>query len=111
MKLDSELVPEPPKPKKQRTADPLFDALATECGSNPRELTAAAARECGVALADIRSVAPDLTAAEIQRRAENYRLQFADAACTVFALAKHWARCGERPAPRHAQQQLRPAVC
>ena len=105
MKLDSEPVPEEPKPKKQRTADPLFDALATACGSNPRELTTTAARGCAIALADIRKVAPELTAAELTRRAENYRLHFPDAACTVFAIAKHWAQCGERPAPRSTTTQ------
>ena len=109
MKLESDPAPEEQKPKKQRERDPLFDALASACGSNPRELTTTSARECAVALADIRKVAPGLTAAEIQRRAGNYRLQFADAACTVFALAKHWARCGEQARPN--PQQLRPAVC
>lgn len=103
------LPPEPPKAKKPRERDPLFDALAVACGNSPHELTKTAARECAVALAEIRSVSPGLTSAEIHLRSANYRSHFPDAACTAFALAKHWARCGEQF--RQTPQQLRPAVC
>ena len=76
-----------------RTRDPLFDALAAVSGADPREMTEAAARACGVALAEIRKVAPNLTPEEIARRAANYPTHFGDAALTPSALAKHWATC------------------
>ncbi|MBK8477563.1 MAG: hypothetical protein IPL39_15055 [Opitutaceae bacterium] len=100
---------------KQRKPDPLFDALALHAeGSATDSLTKSAKRTVAVALAEIREASPDLTAAEIQRRAEHYRQHFTGAACTACALAKHWARCATPPTTtgRPAQPQpLRPAVC
>jgi hypothetical protein len=85
------------RPLQRRERDQLFDALATACGSNPAEMTHAAARACGVALAEIRQVSPDLTPDEIARRADNYRRHFTGAALTPSALAKHWAHCAKKP--------------
>jgi hypothetical protein len=85
-----------PKPKPERQRNPLFDALAEATDGAPGQLTKAAARAVGVALAEIRRVCPELTPVEITRRAEHYRSHFRDATLTASALAKHWARC-DRP--------------
>ena len=71
----------------------LFDALALATDGAPSQLTSNAIRSVGVALSQIMQVTPDLTPREINRRAENYRSHFKDAALTSTALAKHWARC------------------
>ncbi|EIP96852.1 hypothetical protein OpiT1DRAFT_01277 [Opitutaceae bacterium TAV1] len=87
----------PPPPPSPRRRDPLFDALAAVDGSDPAQLTKPAARAVGVALADIRRVAPGLTPDEIDRRAANYRLHMPDVTLSASALAKWWARCASPP--------------
>jgi len=93
--LEGEIQKRAPKTPKPR--DPLFDALAFATDGDPRELTGQTAKACGIALAAIRKVAPELTAAEIDRRAANYRLHYPKAALTSFALSKHWALCKNPP--------------
>lgn len=78
---------------KPRARSPLFDALASACGANPLQLTKSAARACGVALAEIRAVAPNLQPTELHSRAARYRRIFDGAAISPSALAKHWAEC------------------
>lgn len=83
------------KPTRER--DAAFDALATACGCNPREMTRPDARACAVAAADIRRVMANVDGAEIARRAANYRLHMPDCSLTPSALAKHWAKCASGP--------------
>lgn len=91
------IAPEPtanrPKTRAPRKRDAVFDALvAIEHADG--ELTRRHARSIGVALAEIREVAPDVTPAEVRRRATIYAQLMPGAALTANALAKHWARCG-----------------
>lgn len=88
---------QPSKP--QRAPDPLFDALANACGCKPSELTKNAARAVGFALSQIRDVMPDLTSAEIERRAKNYHGHFPNATITANALSNQWAKCADTPKP------------
>ena len=76
-----------------RERNPLLDALVATDGSNPAEVTGSAWGAAAKALAEIKAVCAEVTPAEIARRAENYRTQFADAAISPNALSKHWARC------------------
>lgn len=95
--------------RKPRKPDPLFDALALHAeGSAAASLTKSAKRTVAVALAEIRTASPEVTAAEIQHRAENYRQHFTGAACTAPALAKHWARCATTPATTGRGSALQP---
>lgn len=87
---------EPAKPARVR--DPLFDALAIADGSDPRQLTPTHAKRIGVALAQLRKACPDLTPAEIQRRARIYAsVMPSGTRCTASALAANWAKCGGTP--------------
>lgn len=84
----------------------VLDALATVGGGDPLQVTSWAGH--AKALKDIRAVAPQVTAEEIVRRGENYRLHFERAALTSGALAKHWATCDKPPPPQrnhHFQRQ------
>jgi hypothetical protein len=90
--------PRAPKPESDtRERNPLFDALASISGADPKELTTRSSRSCGVALAEIRRATPTVTPEEIKRRAENYRMHFASVAITPSALANHWATCANPP--------------
>lgn len=71
----------------------LFDALITATGANPSETTQSAKGAVGKALKEIRDVCPDLTPAEINRRAANYRKRMPKMLLSASALAKHWAAC------------------
>ena len=77
-----------------RARDVLFDALAIAEGSDPKQLTAPAAKKIGVALAQIKAVSPDVGPSEIQSRARAYRRLYPTAALTAMALAGHWAKLG-----------------
>lgn len=106
---NGEELPLDPKPiPKPRERNPLFDALARATGSDPGQLTKAAARSCAVALAEIRKACPGLTPDEIQRRAANYRAHFRGAALTPPALAKHWPLCDNQPKPSHEDAKPSP---
>lgn len=76
----------------KRERNPLFDALALATGTRDlTQMTRNAAKECGVALADIMAVTPDLTVEEIDRRAAAYRRKWPDPRnLTPLALAKRW---------------------
>ena len=50
------------------------------------------------ALAEIKEASPDVTPAELNRRAANYRTHYEGAALTANALAKHWIICKDTPA-------------
>lgn len=85
-------------PTRGAVKDALFDALAAATDGPTEHLTESAARAVGVALAQIRKASPDLTVAEINRRAANYPTHYpkAPAPPSAFALAKNWARCREQ---------------
>lgn len=78
----------------KRERNPLYDALAIATGTrNVDQLTRAAAKAVGVALADIQKVTPGLTVTEIQRRAAAYRRRWPDPRnLSAQALAKHWGQ-------------------
>ncbi len=95
----------PAKPTRER--NPLLDALAAIDGSDPAQRTGPAWGAVGTALKAIREVCPDLTPAEISRRAANYRQHMPGAMLTANALAKHWATC-DRP-PQSTQPAQQPA--
>jgi hypothetical protein len=79
--------------KVDRERNHLLDALVAIDGSNPAEVTGPAWGAAAKALAEIKAVCAEVNPAEIARRAENYRTQFAEAAISPNALSKHWARC------------------
>ncbi len=91
-----------------RARDALFDSLAIAEGSDPRQLTAPAAKTIGVALAQIRAVSPDVCPSEIQARAKAYRRLYATAAITAMALARHWAKLGNGARPAEEPQEAEP---
>lgn len=83
------------KPKgAARARNALYDALALATGTRDlSQLTRAAAKAIGVALADIQQVTPDLTVDEINRRAAAYRRRWTDPRnLSAPALAKHWGQ-------------------
>jgi hypothetical protein len=93
-----------------RAKNPLFDALARACGSDPTQMTDRASRACGVALAEIRKASPNITEADFQPRAARYRQIYRDAAFTPSALCAHWAELGtNRPATVASTQTPEPA--
>jgi hypothetical protein len=76
----------------------LFCCLAAVEGSQPDQLTDAAARAVAVALAQIRRVMPSVTVNEIRARAAEYRrVMPAGTRLTAMALSKHWAKCSGKP--------------
>jgi hypothetical protein len=88
-------------PAKVRPRKPLFDALAQACGSDPSQMTAPQARACGVALAAISKVSPELTPEHLVERVSYYRRIYPKAACTPNAIAAHWAALSESNAKKH----------
>jgi hypothetical protein len=77
-----------------RKRNELLDALVEACGGRPDELTKQAIRSAAVALADIKTVCPNLDREEIFRRVAIYKSKHRDWAVTPAAIAKHWANCG-----------------
>ena len=80
--------------RKPRAPNPLFDALVGIEGCDPAQITGPMAACIGKALKTIREVSPDVTAAEIQRRATAYRAKWEGITLTSQALAKHWGTLG-----------------
>jgi hypothetical protein len=77
--------------------DPVIDALASVDGSNPLQIPPTVWRGIGKCLADLKAMGP-ITADEIFRRRDNYRLHFPDIGPpSPHALVKHWARCDNKP--------------
>ena len=94
---------------KPRKADPVFDALAELHGGTP-SLTRQAAATIGTAAAGIRAAMPDVTAEEIEQRANAYRLlswNHDRAFPSATALAKWWGDCATvEPAARGLGAEL-----
>ena len=79
----------------KREQTELFNALAMACGANPLECPSAMKKSIAVALADIRSVSPNLTCDEISRRARAYRNKHRDWPLTPASLCKYWGSFSE----------------
>jgi hypothetical protein len=106
-KSDSAIAPSAKPAGRER--DILFDALAIAEGSDPKQLTASAAKKIAVALAEIKKVAPNLVPSDIQARARAYKRLYSGAALTAHALAAHWAKCGGSAEPAKAPPVREPA--
>lgn len=85
---------DPVPAKTPRPRNELLDTLATVGGGKAEEVPATAWSGAAKFLAEIKAVSPDVTPAEILRRAANYHTHFS-VALTPQALAKWWARCAE----------------
>ncbi len=72
----------------------LFNALALSCGINPLEATRAIKGSIAVALADIRSVSPNVTPQDFRTRSELFRRKHRDWTLTAPTLAKYWGELG-----------------
>lgn len=78
-----------PRPEsKPRERNPLLDTLALLETKNLQEVTNWPKH--ADALKTIKSVAPDVTPEEINRRAANYRVKFKDAMVTSKAISNNW---------------------
>ena len=86
--------------------DVLFDAIATATGKDLTCLGRNEAATVATAKRDILEASPNVTAAEIARRAAAYRKKYRDAACTPMALANHWSEFGQAPAPLKAAKRV-----
>ncbi len=79
-------------PKKPRTPDPIFDAIAEVCRMRPGSVTPSAGGQIGNALKEIREVCPEVSPEIIRRVASNYRAAWPGIELPPSALAKHWPR-------------------
>ena len=86
----------------KRSQTELFNALCMACGINPLECPSGMKKTISVALADIRSVTPNLTPDEIARRARAYKSKHRDWPLTAMSLAKWWGEFGQDPAKTFA---------
>ena len=86
----------------KRTQTELFNAMAMACGINPLECPAVMKKTISVALADIRTVTPNLTPDEIGRRARAYKSKHRDWPLTAMSLAKWWGEFGQDQAKTFA---------
>lgn len=78
----------------------LFKSIAIAEGSVVAQLTKPAEKRINAALDQILRVFPQLTAAEIDRRALRYhQVMPAGTRLTAHALAMHWAKCGSPANP------------
>jgi hypothetical protein len=80
--------------------DALFDAVCRACGDDAEEAKRRPQR-IGKALKDIFAMTPDVTPADISRRAGAYRRTYPRAKLTPEALAKHWPSCSGGGAKTH----------
>ena len=83
-----------PIPRKRNA---LLDALVSACGGDPETTTKTAFRSAATALSEIKTVYPDLTIEEINRRAEKYKREHRDWPLTCPSLAKWWSHLGGGP--------------
>jgi hypothetical protein len=90
--------------------DLIFEALCAATGTDARSLTKPGRGALNAALRDIRAASPEVTPAEVERRANRYARKFPTAALTASALAKHWAACAAPPADDWTRQQLKNAA-
>lgn len=98
--MDALRMDKPAQPK-AKPRNPLLDALATLNGAVLAEVTPAMFKQAVGALRDIKTVCPDVTPTEIQRRAATYRAKWPAMTLSPTALAKWWGDCG---APAQAKR-------
>jgi len=107
--FERESVPsEPPgEPASKRPRDEAFDELASLDGG-PEGMTKRELRRIGVMLAEIRGATPGVDAAEIRRRAANFRaLGWArGAAPSAGQLVSAWAKCAGDLAPEAVRARI-----
>lgn len=77
-------------PKKERGPDECFEFLVAMTGATLQTVTKGMRGEINTALRDIRTVMPEVTAKDMQRRADAYRQKWPNVTCSPSALAKHW---------------------
>jgi len=93
--LNAEPPAPPPKPEpKPRPRNELVDALVSATGGEPLAATQTALKAAGVALAEIKTVCPELTPQLIDRAAKAYTRAHRDWPLTPHALAKNWHTLG-----------------
>jgi hypothetical protein len=80
-----------------RKRNDLLDALVSLCGGVPESTTKSEFRSAATALAEIKTVCPDLTVAELTARVDCYKRKNKDWALTPPALAKWWSHLGGGP--------------
>lgn len=93
----SEQLPSPPppvpRPPSKRPVNPVFDAVAEAWGVSSAQ-TKASGSDIGKTVSEIRAIYPGMSnedlAAEVRRRAQNYRLKYPGCELTPSALRKHW---------------------
>lgn len=74
----------------KKTVSGLINALCSACGLSVPQMTKPALRTAATALSYIRQVTPDVSEAEIGRRAECYKRRYPTWVLSPMALAKHW---------------------
>ncbi|MBC7367322.1 MAG: hypothetical protein H7343_11025 [Undibacterium sp.] len=80
-----------------RARDLIFEALAKVDNVKIAELTGGGRGSLNKARAEIFKASPNVTPAEITRRAAILRAMYPTATMSAAFLAKHWARCGNMP--------------
>lgn len=91
--LDTSIDPKsdlPPAGRRGGVKNVVFDALVKGCSMDPSQLTISARRTIGVAAAEIRSVRPNCTEADVLAAIAAYKAQRPTWALTPSAIAKHW---------------------
>lgn len=83
---------------KPRVDAPLMRALAALDGADPDKATKWTMGSIAIAVVRLKALAPNVTAADIERRAVNFRKHFPRDATTPNRLVKHWALCDRPPA-------------
>ena len=81
----------PDKPPRKK--DEVIDALAALEADDLSQVTKSSWGKHAKARQLIVEVCPDVSAAEIRRRAKNYATHFDKCTVTSTAIASHWARC------------------
>ena len=76
--------------KKERGRDECFEFLVSMTGATLETVTKGMRGEINTALRDIKAVMPEVTAKDMQRRADAYRQKWPNVTCSPSALAKHW---------------------
>lgn len=76
--------------KKERGRDECFEFLVSMTGAALDTVTKGMRGEINTALRDIRAVMPEVTAKDMQKRADAYREKWPKVTCSPSALAKHW---------------------
>jgi hypothetical protein len=85
-----------------RERDVIADTLARIEGGSPLEVPSSHMRTLCVKANELRKVAPDVTPAEVERRAANWSGHMHDATISGPAVVKHWARLAQAAKPTAA---------